>query len=661
MKLKLLTAFLPALLSTFLPAWSQETEPVFSREFGLVTDYELAMTRYDRDTTAAAVVIYDDSSVYYDYKPDSQIKVELVMEVSVKIKILKQEAVGVYADVSLPYNTADSGNRESISAISAASYNLEDGRVVRTEMSDDYIFTEQVMPGVGIVKFSIPEVRVGSVIEYRYTYRTDRLTHIPEFDFQMEIPEIYCHAHLEIPEFLQYAMLCYGDHPVRAEQTAFVKNVLFRQSQMALATNVYDYVAENVPALTGEDFVWNAEQYRTRIVPSLVAVLLPGQPGKVYELTWGGIDKVLDEAGFKAGFKYKNPYAKNVDKLFTEDEDRIRAIHTFVMNAVKWNGTYSCLPSNMSDVIKYGMGNSADINFLLISALEDAGYEAVPVLLKLRSMGEMPIAHPTTEDINTFVVMVRLPSGETVFLDGTDRQSTPNVLPAKMRVSRARIYGGDEYTGWVCLNDLGDNTTTINISGSVDSTGLFSGQAVIRYTDVDAMDKRKEVYGNGTEKYLDELEMDGGMEVEDYEMEVSDGGDCVVETYKLKKRFASTGDGLVMMNACIMPIVGKNPFTDPVRTLPVEFDAAERIKVQCSVTLPEGYTVDQMPENIRCDAYGSLKYVYMGRAVGNIFTSMSELSIGEVVYGADKYEGLRDFFGRVAGSCNDMVIIGKSL
>ena len=43
-----------------------------------------------------------------------------------------------------------------------------DGKVVKTSMSSKYIFKEQTTDNMMRLKFSIPEVKVGSIIEYKY-------------------------------------------------------------------------------------------------------------------------------------------------------------------------------------------------------------------------------------------------------------------------------------------------------------------------------------------------------------------------------------------------------------------------------------------------------------------------------------------------------------
>ena len=54
--------------------------------------------------------------------------------------------------------------------------------------------------------------------------------------------------------------------------------------------------------------------------------------------------------------------------------------------------------------IKEGKGSNADLNFVLINMLEDAGVQAFPVVMSSRDNGRLPYTHPSIKALNTFVV-----------------------------------------------------------------------------------------------------------------------------------------------------------------------------------------------------------------------------------------------------------------
>ncbi|HET7733106.1 MAG TPA: DUF3857 domain-containing protein, partial [Paludibacter sp.] len=131
-----------------------------SLKYGKISSYELDMKSYEKDTTAEAVVLYDDGYTSYEWVNDG---FKINQELKQKIKILKQDGVD-RATISLPYYYKTNGDRETISNLEAFSYNMENGKVVKNKLDKKYIFDEEISNRYRQLKFSIPNVKVGSVI-----------------------------------------------------------------------------------------------------------------------------------------------------------------------------------------------------------------------------------------------------------------------------------------------------------------------------------------------------------------------------------------------------------------------------------------------------------------------------------------------------------------
>ena len=167
-------------------------------KFGKVSKEELEMSSYEPDPEVRAVILNEDTYLWYDISTG----IDLIYEYTVRIKVLRPEGTDV-ADVELDYTSTPS-MKESISGLNAAAYNLVDGKVVKTPLKKQYIFDEQVSDNLHVVKFSIPEVREGTVIEYRYRLTSDYVTSIPSLVFQHDIPVMHCSAKAAIPEFFRF-------------------------------------------------------------------------------------------------------------------------------------------------------------------------------------------------------------------------------------------------------------------------------------------------------------------------------------------------------------------------------------------------------------------------------------------------------------------------
>ena len=107
--------------------------PKVNPKFGKPTKEEMEMSVYEPDTTAAAVCLYKETEIY--------------------------------ANVSIPFY-------KELENVKATAFNMENGKMVATKMKDAQVFKEQISDSYMLTKFTIPQVRVGTVVEFEYQMRT---------------------------------------------------------------------------------------------------------------------------------------------------------------------------------------------------------------------------------------------------------------------------------------------------------------------------------------------------------------------------------------------------------------------------------------------------------------------------------------------------------
>lgn len=139
-KLFILCAFLLQLLSPVYPqqATTATIEP--NLKYGKPSKEELSLTSYAPDTTATAIYLFHQGQSDFIYHDGFQ----LTTEHWVRIKILKPQGVS-YADVSVPYYspTDKDEGQERASEIEGCSYNMENGKCIKTPMKRESISFER--------------------------------------------------------------------------------------------------------------------------------------------------------------------------------------------------------------------------------------------------------------------------------------------------------------------------------------------------------------------------------------------------------------------------------------------------------------------------------------------------------------------------------------
>lgn len=166
-------------------------------KFGNPTKEELEMRTYAPDTSAAAVVLCNLADVYYDF---SQNGLTVIYEVKKRIKVLKPEGTDV-ANVKISYAnpSASRGWKEDIYGLKATAWNIEDGKVKKVKMENSMVFDERVDKMRMLKKFTIPQVKPGTVIGYEYRKTSDLYMQVDDWYAQSDIPTAYAHYKVEAP------------------------------------------------------------------------------------------------------------------------------------------------------------------------------------------------------------------------------------------------------------------------------------------------------------------------------------------------------------------------------------------------------------------------------------------------------------------------------
>ena len=171
-------------------------------KFGEVTKEELMMTAYDKDSSAAAVILADYGTSAIIYRQN--IGFSLDFERTTRIKILTKDGLK-WGDFSVPLYKKGNVD-EKISALKAITYNLEDGKIVESKLKNDGIFKENADANHDFIKFTCPNVREGSVIEVTYKVNTpaEFLFNFQDWYFQSTIPTVVSEYRAQIPEYFMY-------------------------------------------------------------------------------------------------------------------------------------------------------------------------------------------------------------------------------------------------------------------------------------------------------------------------------------------------------------------------------------------------------------------------------------------------------------------------
>jgi hypothetical protein len=624
----------------------------FSQKFGKVTMDELQMETYDKAPDAEAVILYENVDMYYNISNSFN----LVYDYKIKVKILKKEGTSWGDGEIILYNRGSSD--EFLSGLKASSYNLVNGKIVESELKKDYIFKEKIDEKRTRVKFSIPEVQVGSVIEYKYKITSDYIFSIPHLNVQHSIPVIYSKFNVAVPEYFKFGLNVKGYHRLNIQR----EKGNYNAGGYFFSTDIVMCEAEHIPALKGDSYIWCLDDFKTKVEFELSSIEIPGQMTKSYANSWKAVNETLEKSDFNSNLKTSYPFKKEVEAIKesnASEKEKVRSILKLVQSKMKYNGRYSLSSNSPRQAAEKGTGTSAEINFVLHSALRDADFDVVPILLNPRSFGRLPLAKPTIDKINTFIVRVTL-NGEYLYLDGTNPYSDINVLPPNLLVDKARIYKVNDDSGWVNLTNISKSVSSISVLVNISNENELSGTIRRTYTNQAAYSFANNYEKYKTkEEYIESVEKEFSIQVNDVEVKGLDS--LVINETILFTSTVNSTDEYIYLNSTVFPFMTENKLKQQERILPVEFNYQVTYNIICGIILPTNYSVEEKPENMNLSACEKgVKYTYISQVTFNNMQIKFSYTVDRLVFAALEYKDLSDFYGLLTQMSDSQIVIKKN-
>lgn len=638
-----------------------------------VTKAELLEKQHKTDTAAPAAFIFKKARTEFKFTENNGFSPTTIFQV--KIKIYKKEGMK-WATFKIPYYVdSETMDDEYVDIISGYTYNLEEDKIVKTKVTGEGKFREKMNENWVVKTVTFPNVKEGSVIELEYKIKSPYISTLPEFQYQYEIPVNAAHYRTLVPETYIYNAFRKGYVEVESTQKLESTTQLFdkKASYTSVGANitfkqiVTDYTVNNIPALKEEDYVNNMKNYYATLEHELKLIRYPEQPVKQMATTWEAVaQSFFDKEEFKTALS-KSDYFINDAKLVINSgaapEENIRKVFNFVKNRMNWNGKYGPYPKTpMNVAYSSKTGSVAEINLLLVSMLRMAGVEANPVLVSTRDNGLA--LFPTRTQFNYVIASVNM-GDRVLLLDATSKYADVNILPIRDLNSPGRLitnYGNSED---IDLMPKSNSKDIINIMATLNGQGEVSGKIREQYFDYNAIVFRDKYNRLTNESYIDILEKKStGLTITDYSLQ-NDTADMtlpVVENYSFTSTNSVEGIGDKMyLSPFLFLATTENPFKQDKREYPIDFVFPNQEKFNISLTIPDGYAVETLPQPKSLslpDNLGNFKYVISNN--GNQIQVLFTFDINQAIIAADYYDAIKNFFKEMVNKQTEKIVLKKS-
>jgi hypothetical protein len=648
-------------------------------KFGEISIDDLKMTRYDKDSSAAAIVLgdYGQSSVDYSQNTGFTLNFERIT----RIKILKKEGL-LWADFEIPLYHEGSSD-EKMSGLKAVTYNLENGKIVQTKAKNDGLFREKFADNVNIVKVALPNVKEGSIVEITYNINSDFLLNFWDWEFQSQIPVVHSEYRASIPEFFNYDRYMQGYIALEVSENKSVPSSIsittkertgggwnasqtnFSTDKIDFKANKFRWVAVNVPAFKPEPFITTYKDYISKLNFELAYIKYPDQPIKPILGSWEEINKkYIESENFGREINGNGFLKKTVEDLtagMSSDEAKISAICNYIKQNVAWDGTSrKSVDKSLKKVLDEKKGNSAEINLLLASMLEKAGVNVSPVLISTRDHGFVRETVPVTTQFN-YVICVTKVNGKQLLLDATDKLLPLGIIPARCLNGNGLVIS-KEGPSWVNLTIPSKTRSYMSTELAFEQDGVLKGKLSLDRSGYSAHLSRKSYFSKAESEYVKDFIGSHSWEISKSEFKhAKELDEPFKESHEIviNDHVTTTGE-MIYLNPFVSMQEVENPFKTDKREYPVDFGSAQERMYISRITLPQGYTVDELPKpQIFILPENAAKYVFNANVVGDVINITSHLQINKSLFIQDEYPDLREFYTRVVAKQAEQIVLKK--
>ena len=599
---------------------------------------------------AEAIILADEGDLRIQRGGDFY---EFVFERHIRIRILEEKGLN-QANRSIFYKRRGDYHQEIVN-IKAQTVNYVNGKIEKYPIENDDFYLEPIgSEGWSSYKFAFPQVRVGSVLEIKYTLSQRNLFNW-EWIFQNDLPTLRS---------------TFTYHPYERMGHTFI--VQGNKNGELKKLDDFSVEMRNAPGLDEEPYMPAPGYDRPRIrlqLNSYADFDVGGQPVPVLT-SWKKFTKfIYQEKKFGGVDRSFSALENKVNSLISgalDQEEKLKIIYEFVSQNIQWIGLRRLFSErSLNDIFEDGNGSSAEINLVLINMLRTAGIKATPFMVSTQGNGPLIKNYPYLAQFDNLVCLAEI-KDKTYVLDATN-PLRPFTLPDYKSISTE---------GWLLdkHSKKEDSWTTypanyqdkISTFGNlnIDETGKISGEISTSFSGYTALNYRMYIEEKGKEK----------LEVKYYQVYLPDGEIQQFEVINQKDIYKNleikmnlstpdfttkSGDFMYIKPLLFMGMK-ENPFHSEKRKHPIDYVVLKSNQFTAYYTIPEGYEVETLPKSTKIGLPGgTMSFQYLCQQTGNTIQIRTVFKTKQQRFDQEEYENIKLIHDKMIERHGDQIVLKK--
>jgi hypothetical protein len=628
--------------------------PSFGRAQGFppISPDDLKMTSESQAPGAAAVILFRE----VDRDDNGTTSHE---DNYVRIKILTEEG-RKYANVELPFNKAS----EDIVNIHARTIK-PDGSGVE---SDVKVFEKTIVKAQDVKyiakTFTLPDVQVGSIIEYRFTY---------------DLKEHYIydsHWVLSSDLFTRYARFSLKRYVAQSENMSLRwtwRGIPEGLSPKEGPDHVIRMEVQNLAPYTMEDFMPPMNEVQARVDFIYEDEFMETD----HDQYWKHVDKKLNDGLESFIGKHKameqvvnqivspnDPAEVKLRKIYDRVQQLRNTSYEIQKTAQEEKREKEKAPENVEDLWKRGYGNGRQLTWLYLALVRAAGLEGYGVWVSRRD--DYFFSPKTTErrKLNDNVVLVKL-NGKDLYFD-PGAEFTPFGMLAWPETGTVGLCLDKEGGKWLKTNLPLSSDSSIKRTAKFKLTneGNLEGKVTVTYNGLEAMYHRLDVRNAddvARKKFLEERLKDQipvGIEAElTNKPDWSNSETPLVAEYDVTiPGWASNAGKRALIPAGIFTAVEKHTFEHVNRVNPIYVHYPYTKEDDVTIELPAGWQVASVPAPQTIDAHAA-EYSLLVEKDHTTLHLQRKFSLEFLLLESKYYAALRNFFQTVRTGDEGQIVL----
>jgi len=625
---------------------------VSADEWRPISQEELKMTSVAESPGAPAVILYrqvDRADKLYGSKEFNYIRIKVLTEAGRK-----------YANVDIPIQ----GDKQTLSSIRGRTIH-PDGSIANF---DGKVYEQTIVKAKGIKylakTFTLPDVQLGSIIEYQY---------------YLNFPNLYFYnARWVLNEELftkiaKFSMDPYTerDITVRWDWPAGLPEGTKPPAEGA--RGILRMEVKNIPAFEAEDNMppQNELKQRVEFIYSNESL----EPN--YERFWKRFEK--KEHGKVEVFCARREFLTRVTNETVGAADgpqaKLEKIYARVQQTrdisyelrktsqeKKQEGLKE--NSNVEDVWKNGEGSKRQINWLFLGMVRAAGIEASPVLISNRKYFFFRKERMDTRELTQTAVLVRV-DGREKLLDPGAYHAPLGLLPwEETGVSALKLDGNGGAWFQTELGKSEDSQIQRKADLKLTEDGTLEGQLTLIFTGQESYARRIDEMREDDQARKKSLEdqvkafIPVGSEVELIKQPDWTGYSptLVAELHLKVPAWANAAGKRLLLPVGLFSNGEKHTFDHSGRHSAIYFEYPNSGVDQLEVTIPDGWQVLSVPDPKTTNLIGA-RFNFLATRTGNTLHLKRELAINFVLMEQKFYPALRTFYHTVKSRDDEQVVL----